>query len=333
MERTRPGLSVFAIFVVGSVVAVALLTWYVRSGELGSMAIEPSDLTPNLTPEDARPFSDDGPWNAPIPNQPLLDDNSSAIVDLLASSGYGTANLYEFGIPIYDADATTPRHNVSCERPGWGTCDIEDGPVPIPAGARPHPGSDGAMVVIDWEARRSYGYFKAARTADGSWRAVWGDITDIDGRGVAKGASTGAGVPRLAGVIRTFEIAAGTIDHALVFSTDVACVEQYRAPATKTDGTSELADCIPQGARIQLDPDVDLDALANLSAGERAVAEALQTYGAYAIDNGGASMAFSFEHPMGGPDPYAAAGLVADYQSMEAIPWERLRVLRQWDGR
>ena len=144
---------------------------------------------------------------------------------------------------------------------------------------------------------------------------------------------TGAGVSRLAGVVRIAEVERGEIRHPLVFSTDIACSGAHRFPASKTDGLSDDPACIPQGARVQLDPDLDVDALEGLTAAERMVARALQRYGAYAIDNGGARMAYSFERPSGEDDPYPSVGLDRDYRRMDEIPWERLRVLRSWDGR
>ena len=137
---------------------------------------------------------------------------------------------------------------------------------------------------------------------------------------------------RLAGVIRADEIARGRIDHALVFSTANAC-PTHRYPASKSDGRSRRSDCVPEGARIQLDPSIDVDSLPGITGGERAVARALQLYGAYAIDSGGAALAVIFEAPTAEPDPYPAAGLDRDYFPMIHIPWERVRLLRQWDGR
>lgn len=111
----------------------------------------------------------------------------------------------------------------------------------------------------------------------------------------------------------------------------------HRYPATKSDGGNlfNVPVPLPEGARVQLDPAVDVEALPNATPFEKTVAGALQTFGAYNIDNGGyRAMGFSFEVvPPDAPDPYRAAGLVRNYQGMPHIPWDRLRVLRQWDGR
>ena len=275
-------------------------------------------------------FGEAGPWNAPLPATPVLDHDSEEIVEYLSTARHpAVTNLYEFGVPIWDADASTPRYDVKCLEP-WGTCGLEEQPVPLPDEAfATDVTDDGAMVVIDSSTRTSYEFYDGQKL-DGTWQAGWGDAVDIDGDGT--GGATGAGISRLAGVIRASEIAARVIDHALVFSTNNACAKVYRYPATKTDGTSTRSDCIPEGARIQLDPDIDLDKITDFTPAEKAVARALQTYGAYAIDNGGANMAFIFEVPSGEEDPYQNAGLAWDYYGMDRVPWRSLRVLSQWNG-
>ncbi|HEX2698786.1 MAG TPA: hypothetical protein VHM89_01100 [Acidimicrobiales bacterium] len=276
-----------------------------------------------------RPFAPTAAWNAVIADAPVLDPNSAAIGGYFGANR-AFADLYEFGVPIFDADSSTPRFDVQCTKP-WGTCQLSRQSVPIPSNAVPSPGSDGAMVVVDWQARTAYEFWQAVRLPAGGWTTSWGGVVSVDGSGTP-GSAVGAGVSRLAGVVRTAEIAQGRIDHALVFSTNNACRTTFRFPASKTDASSTRADCIPEGARIQLDPSIDVATLPGITAGERAVARALQVYGAYAIDVGGAAMAFIFENPAGEPDPYGAAGLARDYFDMAHVPWGRLRVLRQWDG-
>lgn len=275
-----------------------------------------------------RPFAPAGAWNSPIPQRPALDPASARIAGYLGGER-GTANLYDYGVPVYEADADTPRRPVQCTAP-WGRCELEDAPVPLPEGARPSRGSDGAMVVVDAARGKVYDFWQLRRGDGGQWVASWGEVTELDGDG--RDGATGAGVSVLSGVIRAREIRAGYIPHALTFSTDNACRAEHRYPAVKTDGRSSRADCIPQGARIQLDPSIDVDRIPGITPGERAVARALQTYGAYARDNGGARLALIFEDPAGRPDPYPSVGLEWDYHDMPHIPWGELRVLREWHG-
>jgi hypothetical protein len=127
------------------------------------------------------------------------------------------------------------------------------------------------------------------------------------------------------------EIQKGDIPHALVVQSDSVCANVFRAPGWKTDGTSTRTDCIPEGARIRLDPAVDLDSL-TLAPAVLAVARALQLYGAYVVDGGGAPISVSFElDPTATSDSigavYEQAGLRWDYDSLPGVPWDRLQVL------
>ena len=294
-------------------------------------------------------------WN-PIPAAPRLDAASASVAQALASSGSRIADLYQFGVPIYEAGPSTPRYQLTVTQAGadrWGDNDLVHQLVPIPDGAVPAPGSDGKLVVVDRGANRVYDLWVARRTGSG-WTADWGGVYPLDGTGssmnpayqgpyavpwpqaVSRG--TGSGISSLAGVVRADEIAAGSIPHALVFSTDMACgpaqTGPFRWPATTTDGWSTgSAPCIPEGGRVQLDPSIDLAAIPGITRAELAVGRALQTYGAYAIDNGGARMAFIFEDPKPGQaDPYPAAGLTGDYAGLDRLPWNGLRLLASWNG-
>lgn len=279
-------------------------------------------------PSSGRPFADDSAWNAAIVQSPVIDSASPAVAVYLGSDGRAYADIYEYGDPTYNAWASTPRYRINCTEP-WGICPLEQQMVPVPNGATPAPGSDGAMVVIDWPNRTAYDFWQARKTTTG-WTASWGGVTNIDGDG--RGGATGAGLSVLAGLIRTYEIRQGHIDHALVFATDNACRNTMRFPATKTDGVSTRSDCIPEGARVQLDPSINVEQIPGITPGEKAVARALQIYGAYARDNGGAKMAFAFENPAGEVDPYPSAGFAWDYYDMPHVPWKHLRLLRSWNG-
>lgn len=291
-------------------------------------------------------FSTASPFNQVIPAGPVLDPNSAAIVAGLASGDH-VADLYAYGVPVYVADGTETRRNVTCLE-AWGTCPFSGtNTVPLKSTYKPSAGYDGAMVVQDNSRHTLYEFWRYNWNG-GSPRTSWGDRCDRDGLGTvtsppdAVGGNcqgVGAGVSRLAGVIRKSEIAAGVIDHALAFSTNHACPNgNFRYPAQKSDGSNanySASDCIPEGARIRLAPGVNVDAIAGITPGEKAVAKALQKYGAYAIDVGGARMAFIFEDPngvTGGDATYNAAGLGWDYFGLDKIPWSQLRVLRNWNG-
>lgn len=286
-------------------------------------------LASNTSPK-VVPFSPASPWNAPIPARPALDPASTAIAGYLGSEMKAFADLYEYGAPVWDATSSDPYNSVGCTEP-WGTCELSQQPIPIPAETATSSGGDGSMVVIDWSSGYGYDFWRAARTSSSSWTAAWGTRFSLNGSGTGGGA-TGAGVPLLAGLPRLWEMEHGEIGHALAFVSDNTCASAYRYPASKTDGKSTRGDCIPEGARIQLDPGIDIDAIPGITQGEKIVAHALQRYGAYCKDSGGAKLAFGFEDPAGKRNPYPALGFAWDYYDMPHIPWNRLRVLASWSG-
>lgn len=290
-----------------------------------------SAVDPGPTGTAERPFAASSPFNVPVAGDPALDPDTAAMVARISRAGLGHANLVEFGIPIYEATADTPRHLVRCTITEWGVCPMDGNPRPIPDDAVPNPGRDGAMVVIDRAAGTADEYFQAAQAADGTWTTGWGEITSLTGSGWG-GGTTGAGASRLGGLIRVAEIGAGDIPHALVLESDTACVGTFRPPAIKTDGESDRADCIPEGAHLQLDPSIDVAAIPDITPGEVAVARALQRYGGYLIDRADTPLAIGFEvapdaSPSNPGAVYSQAGLAWDYYGMPHIPWDRLRVL------
>jgi hypothetical protein len=102
----------------------------------------------------------------------------------------------------------------------------------------------------------------------------------------------------------------------------------------KTDGWSTAANCIPEGARVQLDPSVNCQALPGITSWEKMVCRALQKYGWYNIDNGSVGepgFGVQFENPAGEADIYTSIGL-RDYTRIRHIPLTRLRVLKAWDS-
>ena len=127
-------------------------------------------------------------------------------------------------------------------------------------------------------------------------------MTNLNGSAVDQsGSSTGTNISRYAGLVTAAEfrraIAANSgLNHALFVSSDIAG-SRFVPPATKSDGVNHahVAESIPEGMRIQLDPAIDINAIPGITPAEKVIAKTLQTYGAYVGDQGGARMAFSFE--------------------------------------
>jgi len=281
-------------------------------------------------------FSRNSPFNTPIGRNVRVDPRSKAMVRILAGRGYATAQVYADTPPVYRAH-TAPKRSINCTSP-WGTCDLERTRIRLPGHARPSRGYDANMVVIDRSAGRVYEFWQYRREQG---TTSWGAVLPLNGSGtgdnrgtMGRYGATGAGISRLAGVIRTGEVRRGRISHALVGPTGFSCKGRYRYPAVKSDGWATRSDCIPEGARVQLDPRVNCAALPGIPRWELMVCRALKKYGWYNIDNGNVGnegFGIQFENPAGERDPYPALGL-HDYSPLRHVPLHRLRVLRAWNA-
>ncbi|QYL14545.1 carbohydrate-binding domain-containing protein [Mycolicibacterium pallens] len=281
----------------------------------------------------------------PIVANPVIAANSAAWVQYLSAvNAQHVADLYQYGVTLVTATATTPRYDVTFTKP-WGSDPMASYTVAIPPGLNLPAGSDRQVAILDPVTGRAFGLWQASydNTTD-TWSASWGGMTDLSGNGVDQsGSATGTNIARYAGVITASEFSAAVsantgINHALFISSDIAGA-LFTGPATKSDGTNiaGVATPIPEGTRIQLDPSINVDAIPGISDAEKVIAKTLQTYGAYVGDQGGARMAFVFEvtpdaSPTNPGAVWTGAGLSWDYYDMAAIPWSQLRVLANWDG-
>jgi hypothetical protein len=134
-----------------------------------------------------------------------------------------------------------------------------------------------------------------------------------------------ANFPLLGGLIRPEEILQGHIDHALVFGMPHVGSGRPFCPATHNAGST--AGGLPEGVKVQLDPTIDVNALA-IPAWEKTIARAMQVYGMYLRDGGGTLSVYA-ENPLSrGYDAWAPLGLGGvDSASLAGIPWNRFRVL------
>jgi hypothetical protein len=269
--------------------------------------------------------------NTPIGATPAVDPNSAAMVSASITPYVGGSNVTndaDWGIPIFHADTPTRRYTVGCTK-YW--CDVSVPPFPIPGWARPSSGGDAHMVVLDDGSNGELDTWLAEHVGS-TWRAGVRTVIRSDGSGVqcAPGAHCGrpnaAGFALAAGIVRPEEIAQGHIDHALMITTPYTRSGYVACPAIGTDGSHADPNALPMGAHLQLDPAVNVDGL-SIPAWEKAIAHALQDYGAYVVDTGG-SMSIRAESSVGrGYDAWAKVG-VPDFPYVSNLPWGQLRVLK-----
>jgi hypothetical protein len=178
-----------------------------------------------------------------------------------------------------------------------------------------------------------------ANHVNGQWTCGVGAMMDLSGDGVrpykpqnptwyTSHGARACGYPLIAGLIRTEEIEAGHIDHALVIAYPHIRAGLYMSPASTAQARIGFdaikSRGIPCGGRIQLDPSLNLDAL-QLNRAGRIVAEALQKYGAYVGDYSGAISLYA--------ENSAAArtiwnGTLDTYEFRDKLDMRHLRVLK-----
>lgn len=290
-----------------------------------------------------RPFTDDSPWNTPIPaNAELEPDSAGLIEDMAGSSPFGRKvdiNISGYSIPLYFVNSSTPTVPVTADigGQGWGAGGFNATfDMPIPPGAAPDPEGDGHLAVVDLERGLEWGCW----TMDGSGRhAGLCATSDLTGTGVRPRADQASpwwdahgaracGFPLSAGLIRPEEIEAGHIRHALVIAYPHIRAGFYTPPAStaqaRVGDNSVSTRGIPCGGRVQLDPAVDVDAM-DASPAAKVVLRALQEYGAYVGDYSGAISLYAD----GSPDAKARWSGVLDTASVaDVLDFADLRVLR-----
>lgn len=177
--------------------------------------------------------------------------------------------------------------------------------VPIPEDAMPDKESDAHMSMVDYERGLAWDMWGAQKRPDGKWWSCSGITYDLYGSGVFNpddfpihngesihmyGGCHASGVPSIAGVVMQDELLEGRIEHKLTWAcTNVALLEHIYPPAVWTDGPRPNG--IPQGALIQLDPQLDLEQF-GLTPHEKTIAKALQEYGAALVMYAGSTTLF-----------------------------------------
>lgn len=244
-------------------------------------------------------------------------------------------NTTRYSTPVYTVGADQPTVRVTLDNV---QADLQEAfaRVPLPAVARPADGTDGHLVVWQPATDTMWELWRARRAADG-WRAVYG--------GRMTGVSTNPGyftepsvwgatatsLPLLGGLMRIDELRAGRIDHALAVALPRVRARVLSWPAQRTDGNIDDPAAIPAGARLRLDPTLDLSRLP-MAPIVRAMATAVQRYGMVVRDRAGAVAFFAEDPTPTGANPFLGPdGLFGGRSSTELLrqfPWESLQVLR-----
>lgn len=302
----------------------------------------------------ARLFAPTSVWNQPLAANAPIDPRSGALVSALAAEAAaeqraGTGpwiSTTSYSTPLYVVGPNQPKVRVALDDPtaAW-RLDLQAAfqAVPIPPNARQAAGTDAQLTIYQPSTDRLWEFWKARKLADG-WHASWGgaiehvssspgyyDASSWPGAGRHWGASASS-LPLIAGTMTLRELRNGTIRHALAMEVPFARGGVYALPAQRSDGRNPDPTSLPEGARLRLDPALDVRAL-KLPRLTEQMALAAQRYGIVVRDESRHSIGFYGEDPTPtGTNPYRAPGgfyggrFPSDV--LARFPWRSLRVLR-----
>ncbi|GJF07456.1 hypothetical protein PSD17_64030 [Pseudonocardia sp. D17] len=263
------------------------------------------------------------PWGQLLPAGAAVDPNSSGYVSSMASEKF-LMSFKQWTVPIYYADASTPRHDVPLTE-NWGASVLRN--VPVPPNAKPDPSEDAHLSIVDRSTGCVYDFWGAKGGGSGL-SASWGNAIPTNSNGIYPGGmgSRGSGFSAAAGVITADELRRGVINHALVFAYPNTKSGGPVAPATKSDGRTGGGNALPEGARVRLDPSLNLASL-GLNKYELTIATAMQKYGMILGDTSGGFTVYA-QNPQSAPGAFT--GLLPDdtWVDLTKIPTDRLQVMK-----
>lgn len=287
-------------------------------------------------------------WNLPLPDSTPVDALSAAAVTELTRESLllsGAVSVYypnlengDYSVPIFIADADTPRVAVTDSNDGY--MDPLWTSVPIDPSWSPSTGTDHHMAIYDEPNDVYYEFWlmeTPAQTGDG-WEAEHGAVqTDASTwSGEAFDYPYGAratGLPVIAGLVYAHELLEDDVNHALVFSTYDSRVTQYFWPANRSDGTlSSGSSSLVEGMRFRLPHDFDLDTITQPTV--KALARAARDYGMILADKTAVCTVIYGSHY---DDPYETADWntvpagAGWWEVLQDFPWADLEVVdRSW---
>jgi hypothetical protein len=300
-----------------AVMCVVVATCIGCGGGAGNKAAEPAaDDTAPPGPADAL-FSTAQPWTKDVSGAAKSDRSDAIIATLTDLGGWGNDNALQtdFSIPVFSADASTPRMRVIgtddyCY--GGPDCDRVPAQIPVPADTNfegssdlscdPSGSTDGQgdchLLVAERDEHKLYEVYQGNRTGDSITAHgffVW-DLTKAypdNLRGDQCMSADAAGFPIAALTPTADEVSSGAVNHALRFilPNDRMKAEAYVHPATHAGGPeSTEADAPPYGVRFRLKADFDES---SYTEPQKVILEALKKHGMLLSDGGDIALTFA----------------------------------------
>ncbi len=265
------------------------------------------------------PFAADSPWNTPIGTGAALESTSGPLTSMIRS---GASNLLtwmnadQYSHPVYTATAADPVATITQPYDAAVT-------ARVPAGATPANGSDKHLHVVQPDGRTIVEMWDVTRISSTRLNAGRVEVVDLYGSGLGPDNGVRAyGGSAVGGLIRKWEVdrsdpnyTDGVIRHAIAIALpggmlrygggpsgyDAAgfgTAKGYVWPATEQDydSPSGYSGTIPMGQLFTIPKSVNVDAL-GLSPSARAIAKAIQDYGAYVTDRTGPTTVALYAEP------------------------------------
>jgi hypothetical protein len=270
--------------------AAALTTGAVLTLTLAAMppAAGASRTLPGTT---CSAFPSDNVWHADIRSLPV-NARSAQWMSHMSSArklhpdfgpSYGAQSV-PYGIPVTVVAGTHAKVSVKFDY----ASESDRGPYPLGSDTKIEGGAnatgDRHAVIVDKSTCRLYETFDT-RKSGSTWAAGSGAIWNLKSNALRPRTWTSAdaaGLPILPGLLRYDEVAAGSVDHAIRFTTDKTD-RRYVWPARHQAGSVNDPSYPPMGARFRLKAGYSL---AGLRPDTQVVLRAMKTYGLMLADNG-----------------------------------------------
>lgn len=272
------------------------------------------------------PFASTSPWNTPIGSGAALESPSGPLTSMLRRSslpskdGSWSSNITtwlnstQWSHQIVWATASDPLVTLTSPDPTMQ--------VRIPASAQPAAGGDSHLHVVQPDGKTLIEMWLAQKASNTSWSAGRVEVVDLTGSGLGPDNGVRAyGGSAIGGLIRKWEVdpsdpnyTDGVIRHAVAIALPSGMLRYsggnagydangygtargYVWPATEQDYDSPWSyyGNIPMGTLFTIPKSVNIDSL-GLAPSARALAKAIQDYGAYVTDRvGDGTVAFYSE--------------------------------------
>lgn len=337
-------------FVTHSVRAFALLLAAVLPLAAPARLRAASTRTP-ASGAQTRLFAPNSIWNRRLGRNARVDRNSGRMVIALASEAQREQqakrgpwiNTRQYGVPIVTVPANQRMVRVNLPRDAPPVLRTAFGRVPLPRSATPSEGTDRYLALWQPSSNRMWEFWQLRHDKRHRWLASWGGAMNhvtsnigVYGPRAWPGATSAWGVtatafPLIGGVITIGELESGHINHALAIALPNVRAGVFASPAERTDGSDQSTTAIPEGARLRIDPSLNLNRI-SMPPLTRMIALAAQRYGMIVRDYSG-NIAFSAEDPgPSEPNPYAGAsglyGGLYPNELLQNFPWNHIEVLR-----